>query len=108
MKATSYVLQAETKPLCFFTANDSIIHHCRMVTLSVLVLAATIGVCMGWGPALSFFPETTLLQCMVPNPRYGKTDQPATKVEEIPVIPFHIVYDPAVPGTWFQPLVSSV
>lgn len=79
-----------------------------MVTLSVLVLAATIGVCMGWGPALSFFPETTLLQCMVPNPRYGETDQPATKVEEIPVIPFHIVYDPAVPGTWFQPLVSSV
>ena len=65
----------------------------RMQKLTVLVLAAVVGACVAYDPHYSFFHETSLLNCMVPNPRRGLRDQPDTKVEEIPVAQFHIVYN---------------
>ena len=91
-----------------------------MLKLSVLVLAAFIGICSATGPVPSrYFPEDNLLVCNVFNPRAGERDQPDFKPEEIPVLPFHItettflrrsldgLTDIEVRGTYFAPVASG-
>ena len=76
-----------------------------MLRLTLLVAAATIGLCTAYGPHYAFFPEDNILNCMVPNPRAGQRDQNDTKPEEIPVLSFRVVYRPGF-GSWFQPVPS--
>lgn len=75
-----------------------------MWKLCVVLLTAYVGLSTATDPHSSFFSEFTLLDCMVPNPSAGERDQPDTKPEPVPIIPFHVVYDEF--GSWFQPVPS--
>ena len=74
-----------------------------MLKTCVILLASLVCLSNGYGPQ-EYFSEFNLLRCMVPNPRAGEIDQPDTKEEAIPVLPFHVVYDDL--GAWFQPLLT--
>jgi hypothetical protein len=76
-----------------------------MLKLCVVLLATFVGLSTAFGPP-GYFDEFSLLRCMVANPRAGQRDQPDTKEEPIPVLPFHVVYDNF--GTWFQPVPSQI
>ena len=76
-----------------------------MLKLCVVLLATFVGLSTAFGPP-DYFDEFSLLRCMVANPRAGQRDQPDTKEEPIPVLPFHVVYDDF--GTWFQPVPSQM
>jgi hypothetical protein len=75
-----------------------------MLKLCVVLLATFVSLSTAFGPP-GYFSEFSLLRCMVANPRAGQRDQPDTKEEPIPVLPFHVVYDDF--GTWFQPVTSQ-
>ena len=84
--------------------SDIKIFLCRMLKLCVVLLATFVSLSTAFGPP-GYFSEFSLLRCMVANPRAGQRDQPDTKEEPIPVLPFHVVYDDF--GTWFQPVTSQ-
>ena len=82
---------------------------CRMqpLTVAALALAAIITMVTAPGRHIDFFPEDTLLKCMIPNPQRGLRGQNDTKLEDIPVIPFRVIRDPILNGTYFAPLDSG-
>ena len=72
---------------------------------TIILVAAFVGLCSGYGPLRTFFPDTSLLECMIANPLAGRPGEPDTKLEEIPVTGFYL--NMTADGTYLSPMPSQ-
>ena len=103
-------LQANQVTVCsqvviFRVARIMIISVSRMHKLTIILVAAFVGLCSAYGPLRTFFPATSLLKCMLPNPLAGRPGEPDTKLEPIPTIGFHL--NVTENGTFLYPMKSG-